>query len=165
MNGNQIDTKNVAEHRQLKFESVDDVLAEVDRILQADEQGQLKTAGNWTAGQIMSHIAAWIEYGYDGYPLKPPPFFIRWMLRLQLKKYLRRGMPKGAHIPGVKGGTYGADEMPSKEAAERLRQAFFRIQRGEPANFDNPGFGKMDHEQRVKLNLRHAELHLGFLNY
>ncbi len=164
MSGKQIDTKKIADHRQLRFESIDDVLAEIDRIVQAEEQGTLRAVGNWTPGQIMAHIAAWIEYGYDGYPLKPPPWFIRWILRRMGKKYLRDGMPKGARIPGVEDGTYGADDMPTREAAARLKTAFMKLKRGEPARFDSPGFGKMDHEDRVRLNLRHAELHLGFLH-
>ncbi len=165
MTGNQIDTRKVADHRDLRFESIDEILAEIDRIAKADEQGQLQAVGNWTSGQIMAHVAAWIEYGYDGYPLKPAPWFIGWILRLQVKKYLRDGMPKGAKIPGTPDGTYGADEMPTYDAAQRLKRAFTRLKSGEAAKFDNPGFGKMSHDDRVRLNLRHAELHLGFLNY
>ncbi len=165
MSGNQVDTAKISNHRHLRFESIDEVLAEIERIAQADQHNQLRTVGNWTPGQIMAHVASWIEYGYDGYPLRPPPFFIRWILKWQVKKYLRDGMPKGARIPGVEGGTYGADDLPTQEAAERLKTAFLRLKRGEPARFDSPGFGPMDQESRVRLNLRHAELHLGFLTY
>jgi hypothetical protein len=163
--GAQVETGKIKNHRSLRFESVEDALAEIDRIQSADGRGALKTVGNWTPGQILSHVAAWIEYGYDGYPLKPPPFFIRWILKWQVKKYLRDGMPKGVRIPGVPEGTYGADDIPTPAAAARLRQAFLRLKNGEPARFDSPAFGRMSHDDRIRLNLRHAELHLGFLSY
>ena len=57
------------------------------------------------------------------------------------------------------------DEMETIAAADRLKSAFERLQSGEPAKYDSPAFGKMSHEDRIELNLRHAELHLGFLVY
>ena len=161
----QIDTKQVTERRSLRFDSIDDCLAEIDRIVAAAQQGDLKALGNWTPGQVMAHLAAWIEYGYDGYPLKAPPFFVRWILRMQLKKMLNKGMPSGVRIPGIKEGTIGMDPMETGEAAERLRAAFARLQNRDEAKFDSPAFGKMSHDDRVLLNLRHAELHLSFLDY
>ena len=141
------------------------MLAEVERVAEADRQGRLRTVGNWSPGQVLAHLAAWIEYGYDGFPMKPPPFFIRWILKRQLRKYLVGSMPRGVRIPRVKQGTYGLDEMPVAAAAARLTRAFQRLGSGELAKYDSPAFGPMSHEDRVRLNLRHAELHLGFLQY
>lgn len=153
-----------AERRDLRFESIDDALAEIDRIAAADEAGTLRRSGNWTTGQVFGHIAAWIEYGYDGYPLKPPPFFIRWYLRSRLKRMLDRGMPAGVRIPGLPAGTLGIDELSTGESARRVRAAFRRLASGESCPYDSPAFGRMSHEDRVRLNLRHAELHLSFLH-
>ena len=159
-----VDTRRSVRYRRLRFESIEDALSEIDRIVQADADGRLRTTGNWTAGQIMSHIAAWIEYGYTGYPMGPPPWFVRWILRRQLKKYLRNGMPRGVRIPRIEQGTFGMDALPTPQAADRLRKAFKRLQDGDPVNFNSPAFGEMSLEDRIRLNLRHAELHLGFLN-
>jgi Protein of unknown function (DUF1569) len=161
----QLDTRNVADYRQLRFHSIDDCLAEVGRIRAASERGTLRSSGNWKPGQVLAHVAAWIEYGYDGYPLKPPPFFIRWILRLRLRKMLNGSMPRGARIPGLREGTVGMDDMPPPKAAERLVTALKRLQSGEVAKFDSPAFGTMSHGDRILLNLRHAELHLGYLAY
>ena len=87
------------QRRQLRFESIADCRAEVQRLLAADAQGQLTSTGNWTPGQIFSHVATWINYGYDGYPMKPFPFFVQWLLRLSLKKTYRDGMRPGVRIP------------------------------------------------------------------
>lgn len=149
--------------RDLHFHGVDDALADIDAIVAADAAGTLKTLGNWTAGQTLAHVAAWIEYGYEGFPIKPPPFFIRWFLKKQVPKYLRKGLPAGVKIPGVPGGTVGADEMPTEAAAQRMRTALLRLKNGEPAKYPSPAFGDMSHEDRTQFNLRHAELHLSFL--
>lgn len=159
-----VDVRQV-KHRVLRFESIDECLAEIERIADADAQGTLRTTGNWTSGQNLAHLAAWIEYGYDGYPVAPPPFFIRWFIRLQLRSMLQGTMPRGIRIPRVTGGTTGADDMPTRAAAERLVAAFDRLAAGEPARFDSPAFGPMSHDDRILLNLRHAELHLGYLVY
>ena len=68
-------------------------------------------------------------------------------------------------IPKVAAGTFGVDVMPLAEGAARLRKAVARLQAGEPARYDSPAFGPMNHEERIQLNLRHAELHLSFLRW
>lgn len=151
-------------YRKLRFETISDVYRDLDQIAELDRAGRLQTSGNWTAGQIMAHLAAWIEYGYDGYPIKSPPWFIRWFLRLRLPKMLESGMPRGIRIPGIPGGTVGAEDMPIEQGITRLKQAFQRLEKGEQTKYDSPAFGKMSHEDRIRLNLRHAELHLGYLN-
>lgn len=152
-------------HRHIRFSTIDEVLAEVERIRQADEEGHLKVSGNWTAGQILAHLAAWIEYGYSGYPVKTPPFPFNYILRWMGKRILKNGMRPGVRIPGVKEGTFGQDAMSTVEGAERLKKAFMRLKNGEPCSHDSPAFGPMSHEDRIRLNLRHSELHLGFVHY
>lgn len=151
--------------RPVRFESLADVLVEIDRIQAADQNGTLHTTGNWTPGQNLSHIAAWIEYGYEGYPVPAPPWPIRWLLRIMLSRILSRGMSSGLRIRGLTEGTVGQDDMPLQAAAERLRTACLRLQCDTACPFDSPAFGPMSHEDRIRLNLRHAELHLSYLNY
>lgn len=159
-----IDTSKVQQRRKLKFDTIDACLAELDRIEDAERQGKLKTLGNWTAGQNLSHLAAWVEYGWDGYPMGKPPLPVRLVMKAMLGGILKKGMDAGVKIPGVEGGTLGADEMETLAAVERFRAALNRLKAGEEATHDSPAFGKMDHAKRTLLNLRHAELHLGFLD-
>lgn len=158
-----IDTK-TAPHRLVKFKTVDDVMQELDRIATADQAGTLRATGNWTPGQILSHLAAWIEYGYNGFPIKAPPFFVRWILKRMMKKTLANGMNPGMKIPGVTGGTTGQEDMETDAAIERYEAALLRMQ-SEPAIYDSPAFGKVSDEVRIRMMLIHAELHLGFLRY
>lgn len=152
------------QHRELHFANVADCLRELERIEAAHDAGALVTTGNWTAGENLSHLAAWIEYGYDGYPIKSPPFFVRWMLKRGLKRMLAKGkMSPGVKIPGIAGGTVGQEQMETKAALERFRAALARMQ-SEPTIHHSPAFGKLSDEDRIKLNLVHAQLHLGFLD-
>lgn len=149
--------------RELRFQSIDEALKDIDAIVAAHRQGRLGTLENWSAGQILAHVAAWIEYGYSGYPVPAPPWPVRLLLRPMLRRYLKKGMPRGVRIPGVAAGTVGQDEMPVEAAAERLKIAFLRLKDNEPCSFDSPAFGRMSHADRIRLNLRHAELHLSNL--
>lgn len=158
-----VDTAKVAGRRTLRFETIDQLLLDIERIVEADDAGCLRTLGNWTAGQNLAHVAAWIEYGYDGYPMGPPPWFIRLLLKWMSRRYLRRGMPPGLRIPHTEHGTYGVDPMPTRDAADRLRRALQRQKSGEEARVPSPSFGPMSHEVWIQGTLRHAELHLSFL--
>jgi hypothetical protein len=145
----------------LRFESIDQVLADVDRLAAADRAGRLRRLGNWTLGQTLGHLAAWAEYAYTGAPL-PVPFFIKWILRLRKRKFLYGPMRPGVKIPGVAGGTLGTDPMPLDEALGRYRRVMTRLQ-AEAPTAPSPVFGQLTHAEATALNLRHAELHLGFL--
>ncbi len=158
-----VDTAKVQDRRSVRFETVEDALADVGRIVAADNAGTLRNSGNWTAGQAFGHVAGWINYAYEGFPLQTP-WFIRIILRMKLKKLLREGMPAGVRIPKVPNGTCATDAMSTEDGAARLRQALKRLASDEPTKYDSTAFGPMPNEQRFALNLRHAELHLSFLH-
>ena len=156
-----VDTAKVCDRRMLRFESIDQVLAEVDRLVVAERAGRLRRLGNWTLGQALGHLTVWAEYSYTGSPLKPP-FFIKWMLRLRKQKFLHEPMRAGVKIPGVEGGTLATDPMPLDEALVRLRRVMERLKTEVPTA-PNTIFGPLTHDEWIAINLRHAELHLGFL--
>ena len=155
-----VDTGTVTNRRILRFDSLDQVLEEVDRLAAAERAGRLKRLGNWTLGQVLGHLATWAEFAYTGVPLKPP-FFIRWILRLRKQKFLYKPMPAGVRIPRVAGGTLATDPVPLDEALGRYRRVLERL-KSEPPTAPSPIFGPLTHEESIALNLRHAELHLGF---
>src|SRR5262245_23738347 len=97
-----IDTGKVTGRRQLHFDSIDQMLADVDALVVADKAGRLKRIGNWTLGQTLNHLATWMEFAFTGSPLNPP-FFIRWLIRMKRKQFFVGPMPAGVKIPGVPG--------------------------------------------------------------
>lgn len=160
-----VDTRISSGYRTLRFDSIEECISDINRIVAASDAGTLDATGNWTPGQVMTHLANWIQYPYAGFPIAAPPFFVRWMLRIRRRKILEGSMPRGVHIPGVAGGTVGMEDVAADEAARRLLAALERLRTDEEPKFDSPAFGAMSHEDRIALNLRHAELHLGFLRY
>ncbi len=158
-------TSAMPNRRQLRFHKLGDLAAELARIEQAEQAGELSAVGNWTPGQILGHVAAWIHYGWDGFPVQAPPWFVRWYLRWQLPKMLDKGMPSGVRIPGVEGGTTGIEPVEFGEGMSELRRGIERLEGGDPPTHHSPAFGEMSLEDRIQLNLRHAELHLSFLRY
>jgi hypothetical protein len=155
-----VDTGKVTERRVLHFDSIDQVLQDVDRLAVAERAGRLKRLGNWTLGQALGHLATWTEFAYTGVPLKPP-FFIRWILRFQKAKFLKGPMPAGVKIPNIDGGTLGKEPLPLDEGLRRYKNVLQRL-KVEAPTLPSPIFGKMTHDESIALTLRHAELHLGF---
>ncbi|MCK6478151.1 MAG: DUF1569 domain-containing protein [Phycisphaerales bacterium] len=155
----------VADFRRLTFRSIDDVRRELDLLEEAFAAGTLRSSGNWTAGQNISHLAAFIEYGFDGYPpeLTKTPWIIRVILKRMKNRFLYHRMKRGVYIPRVKGGTVGADDAPFDVAAGRLRAGLDRLEASVPTA-SNPIFGPMTHDEWKSLQLRHCELHLGYLH-
>jgi uncharacterized protein DUF1569 len=158
-----VQTKNV-DWRSLGFKSLDDVLGEAERLATAERAGKIRRTGNWTTGQVFGHLSTWMDFPYDGYPPDmKPPWVIRSILKLQKKKFVVGPMPRGVRIPGQKEGTKGTDPLSLDEGLSRLRRSCERM-RGTAPTIDNPIFGALTHEEWIAINLRHAELHLGYLH-
>ena len=159
-----VNTRRVGGRRPLRFADFSDVRHELESLASASAAGRLGTIGNWTPGQVFAHLAAFMNYPYDGYPesLRNPPWLIRRVLGLRKRRFVRHGMPSGVRIPGVEGGTTGVDDVSVEEGLSRLRSAMDRMERAAPTH-PNPVLGPLTHEEWIQVNCRHAELHLSFL--
>src|SRR5262245_52749735 len=108
-------TKPGRERRALRFATPAEAIADAEQIAAADRAGRLKRCGQWTAGQGLGHVAAWIDYAFDGYPLSVTPEAAA-IARKFLPKVLESGMQAGYRFAGVEGGTVGMDDMPTDVA-------------------------------------------------
>ncbi len=160
-----IDTKKV-KRRMLRFGTVDDMIAEARRIVEAEKAGRLTRLGNWTVGQNLSHIAAFMDYGYEGFPraVSSPPWYVKLMFKVMRGRFINKGFPQGLFIPGVEGGTTGVDDVASEVALARFEKSARRLA-SQPPPIPSPAMGPIPHAQTIQFGLRHAELHLGFLAY
>ena len=156
-----INTKTVTNRRAVRYESLDEALADMQQLAALDQHGKLEVLGNWTLGQAIGHVATWAEFAYQDVPLPRPPIFIRLMLPLLKNRFLNKGFPAGVSIPKVEGGTLGTEPMPTSAAIEKFQTIAQRLKREAPTH-PSPAFGKLTHEDGIKLQLRHAELHLSF---
>lgn len=155
-------TATSSSRRTLRFNSIDDALAEAERLVGAERDGQLVCAGHWTLGQALGHLATWANFAQDGYPPEVrAPLPARVILRLMRGRMLSKGMMSGVKIGKLPGGTLGVQPLNAEEGLRRFRAAMKRLRSTAPT-IPNPVFGRLTHEQWIQLNLRHAELHLSF---
>lgn len=157
-----VNTKAVKDRRPLAFASFDEVRADVRLLLDADARGSLRRLGNWTLGQNLHHLAAWIGFAYDGVPIKPP-WLIRLLGPLLKNRFLSRPLPAGFRLGGVPAGTLATEDTPAPLAAQQLFAAIDRLEREAPTR-PNPVLGTLTHDQWKRLHLNHAALHLSFLH-
>lgn len=148
--------------RPLRFHTLSDLLIEAERLAAAEREGRLEQTGNWALGQAIAHLAGWMATAIDGPPpqLPPPPAALKLLARLFKKRFLNKPAPSGIRLPKVEGGTLFTDPVPTGAALARLREAVGRIER-DPIQ-PNAVLGVLTRDEVIRLNLRHAELHLGF---
>lgn len=152
-----------AEHRGLHFDTIDQALAEAERLVAAEKAGTLRATGNWTLGQILGHISTWIEFAFDGYPASVnPPWLVRVLVSTRKKHYLKKGMPRGIRIPKFPDGTLGTERISTEAGHARFKAAMARLAASAPPR-PNPIFGTLSHDEWIRLNLCHAALHLSYL--
>lgn len=153
-----------APRRSLRFEDFNAIRRELETLEAAQRGARLSTSGNWTPGQNLSHLAAFVKYPYDGYPpeLANPPWFIRLITKMMKNRLIHKSMASGFHIPGIPAGTTGMVDAPFEQALSDYRAALSRMEKG-PPGIPNPILGPLTHEEWKLLQCRHAELHLSFL--
>src|SRR5262249_10930978 len=108
--------------RSLTFASLDEVMADVDRLLRGHT-----TVGNWSLGQICSPLAQGIHRTIDGFPATArAPWVIRKTVgRVLLWRILRTGrFVEGMKAPAECQPASGAD---ARVEAEALRAALRRF--------------------------------------
>jgi hypothetical protein len=152
-----VDTRTVCGRRQLHWTSLDDVLADAEKLVAAPHT---RTLGNWPLNQLLMHLALTINRSIDGISFRAP-----WRVRLLgffiKRRALRQGLPAGFRLPKDREAlVYPAAPSP-QDALQTLRRAASRL-RTEKMTARHPVFGRLTHEEWTQLHLRHAELHLSF---
>ena len=153
-----IDTTKVQGRRQLHFDSLADIAADVERLAQAKE---VRALGNWSSGQVVQHLANTMTNSIDGFS-GFVPFPLRIFLRLFMKgRFLNRTMDPGFNLPASAGNllpppTDWADAVAAFRAATKRLQT-------ETKRSPHPALGNLSAEEWVRMHCRHSELHLSFL--
>ena len=150
-----INTKKVTGRRQVSYASLDEFLADAERLANKEE---VRTLGNWSQGQIYEHLARALDTSIDGVDISfPAP--ARWLMTLLMKKkFLYKELPAGFKVSGK----VVPDETTVEQGLNSLRQAVER-QKADSTRVPHPGFGKLSLDEWEAFNLRHAELHMSFL--
>lgn len=149
-----------AERRELRFESLDDVMAEVERL---GATGEPRSTGNWSPGQNLQHIAKLMALSIDGFGDLKAPLSIRLGARMMKQRFLAKSMPVGVNLPANMSLLMPDDDVSWDKGVAELRQAIERL-KSERAEAESPVLGPLTHDEWINLHLRHAEMHLGFLH-
>ncbi len=150
-----VNTKQVRRRSGVHYESLDDLLAEAERFAAI----QPKRLGNWSLGQICAHLAKTMNSSIDGFDFSMPAP-VRWVVkRFMLNKMLSKGMPAGFKTSK----SFDPPEISDEEGITRLREAVQRQQK-ESNRVVHPGFGDLSNDEWAEFHLRHAELHMSFLD-
>jgi hypothetical protein len=154
-----IDTGKVTGRRQLHFDSLDDILADVDKLGRARE---IRTLGNWPAGKVLKHLATSFNKSIDGYE-NPVPAVVRFFLRLFLKNsFLTKPLSPGFRLPANAQAEMWSASASVSEATEAVRGAIGRL-RAETHRVPHPAIGPLTVDEWNQFHCRHAEMHLSFL--
>lgn len=161
-----VDTRRLPNRRRVRLQTIDDLVAEVERLTAAAAAGKVRPLGNWSPAQVLWHVGKLIELSFDGFPFR----YRRgpeWITRL-VRFLSWRGLIWLAFRPGFRNPPEAAILEPDPslaldEAAKYLQQQIARMSGGERMTQECSVEGPYSHEQWVYTHLRHAELHLSFL--
>lgn len=144
--------------RTLRFETFDQCLAEAEQCAAVPH----RLAGQWSYGQILSHLAQGIDCFYDGFGFQAP-WLARTLIGPLVKKWVvKKGMSPGIKLPKTAEALLPPAEISTADGLTQLRTALDRLKREDPTQ-PHPFFGRMTPAEVRQLMLRHAELHLGFV--
>jgi len=153
-----VNTGKITGRRTLRFESFDDVMAEAERVTRQP----MRPLGNWSAGEILDHLARSIQESFAG-SAPPAPWFARTFIAPFLKKsMIAKGLPAGFRLPKGMEAFQPRPQIAADSALEDLRTATARLLKESPTK-PHAFFGGLTHAEWLNLHLRHAELHLSFL--
>lgn len=152
-----VNTKQVEGRRAVRYENFDNLLADVNQLA----AGKVRILGNWSLGQILSHLAKVYECSIDEFPfLMPAP--LRFLFGVVMKRrFLNRPLPTGFQLPKKASDLIPAEIDPA-EASALLAKAIDRL-KNERQRSPHPALGRLTVDEWNALHLRHAEMHLSFV--
>ena len=152
-------TASATQRRELHFDSLDEVLAEAERLAAANE---VATHGNWSLGQILMHLARAVDLSIDGADFKVP-FFVR-LIGPLMKRRIMKKMPSGFKLsPAAAKKLAPADATTTENGLAALRRAIERLSETDERK-PHVVFGATTREEWNQIHLRHAEMHMSFVD-
>ncbi|MEM1098487.1 MAG: DUF1569 domain-containing protein [Planctomycetota bacterium] len=154
-------TKKIVGRRELNYTDFNDLLADIERVVAEPHQA----IGNWTAGEIIDHVAKPIPWAMDGYPegFKVPLMF-KIVGPLMKKSFLaHKPPPAGIKPPKKLMEEFEPEKSVSIDTAmQRLRDAIARWPQSTTIP-KNPLVGSMTKQEWERFLTNHASLHFSFI--
>ena len=107
------------------------------------------------------------EYALDGFPPDARTDFLNRILARLIKPMMTSGKTLPAGLNYGSAASYMAPRAGCtvEQGLARLRRVLERLDHGERMSHASPVFGAMTHDEWMRLQLGHAQLHLGFISY
>ncbi len=157
-----INTK-TARRRLVSYASLADLSKDLDKIESAERAGTLRHLGNHAPGSIFFHLSLPMKGSFDGIPQRAP-FVARCIGRLLKKRILAHPFKPGLKLKKPLDNTLWNETISFDEGLGLLRAQIRRAAAaGAAPNASHPFFGAMSTADWQVYYLRHAELHLSFL--
>lgn len=142
--------------RDLRLKTLDDVLAELDRL----EASNIQTVGKWSFYQILTHVAGALDSSISAYPRLLPGLIRKTIGPLAFRRMLAKGfMDEGSPNPDA---PREREEGDAEAAMKQLRSAIARFRKHSGPVAEHPFFGTLTKEDFTTLHAYHASLHLSF---
>lgn len=148
------------ERRELNFSSLDDAFADAEKLA----QGEVRTTGNHSFGQILEHLARTHDMA-TGKTVGPrPPFMLRLMMPV-LKYIILSGPVKpGYKLPKEAEEFFWPEgEVDVSQALTHLKESIANYKAKGPLAV-HPVFGRVSEEKNMNLNINHCAMHLSFVH-
>jgi Protein of unknown function (DUF1569) len=147
----------------LTFATLADAVADAEQLSAAG----YTAAGKWTLSQVCDHLADWLSYSMDGFPMTP--VFVRpvlWLMRQTVGQRQKAKLLAGAPFP-VGGPTLPQSVHPPGDdaaAVGRFKETAARFDRHTGPTHPSPLFGPLTKDEVRVLHTAHAAHHLSFLS-
>lgn len=148
------------ERGELSLGSLDEAVAEVEKL--AD--GNVRTTGKQTFGQIIEHLARTHDV-VTGKTVPPKmPFFMRMMIPLIKNSMFNKPASPGFKLPAAAQGFFWpTEDVDVQQALTHLKESVERFNTRGPLEV-HPIFGKIAPEQSIRMNCGHCAMHLSFVH-
>lgn len=159
-----VDTKVVEGRRTIKFNCINCLKGDLNRLQAAHDAGTMDTVGNWSAGQILQHCAMLAGFALDGFPSKAP-FVVKLFFTLFIKRRALKDIPMdaGYTLPKQAAFMLPQNDVPFEQGMGAMRAVVARLDAGDRMDKPSPIFGTLTHDQWMGMMLRHSAMHHSFI--
>lgn len=160
-----VNTK-LARRRLVSYASLSDFAKDLDKVEAAHRAGTVRQLGNRGAGPIFGHLAVSMRGSVEGMDAlkSAAPLWLRLVGPLAKKRVLSGPLRPGVNLSAAAEAALWDDSLTFEAGLQDLRAQIERISTpGNEPRAAHPIFGKLTVAEWGTFHLRHAELHMSFL--
>jgi hypothetical protein len=149
--------------RLVAYTSLDELAKDLEKIETSHKAGTLKKLGNHEPGPVCQHLALAMKGSFDGFPAIAP-LWLRMIGKVFKKRILSRPFEPGFKLSASAEKMAWNDGTTFDDGIGGLRAQIVRAKApGAAPSGAHPFFGPLTPPEWQVYYLRHAELHLSFL--